>query len=253
MTVQGSNIQPVWSADGARIIFSSFESKSFDLYSIPFDGGAEPEELLVDAYGVIPTSVSGDDASIAYTLGDTQRGSDVYILSLGDEITSRPFLTASANEDYATISPAGRLVAYESDESGRYEIYVRPIDGSRGKSTVSTSGGRKPRWSSRGDELFFLNGPDMMAVDVELEPSFAPGTPRRLFEGRYGFDYDVTPDAQHFVMVTRMHPALTSFNVVTNWATELERLVPTSPNASSRRARTCQTEHHRSAGQCRLP
>jgi len=69
-----------------------------------------------------------------------------------------------------------------------------------------------------------------MVVHVELEPTFEPGAPRRLFEGRYRLDYDITPDAQHFVMITRMHPALTSFNVVTNWASELEPLVSVEAN-----------------------
>ena len=85
---------------------------------------------------------------------------------------------------------------------------------------------RQPRWSPKGGELFYLRGSTMMAVSVELEPTFRVGRPRPLFEGRYAEYYDITPDGKHFVMLTEEQAELTEMNVVLNWFEELRRRVP---------------------------
>ncbi len=126
-------------------------------------------------------------------------------------------------------------LAYVSDESGRYEIYVQPYPGPGGKRQISTEGGTEPLWNRNGREVFFRGGNKMMAVEVTSVPSFTVGSPRILFDahqympptGPYSYpfpNYDVSLDGQRFLMITKeSRPQL---NVVVNWSEELKRHVP---------------------------
>ena len=134
------------------------------------------------------------------------------------------------------FSPDGRWLAYVSDESGRYEIYVQPYPGPNGKWQISTGGGTEPRWNPKGRELFYRSGNKMMAVDIATQPSFTVGKPRILFEGQYqptpttSPNYDVSPDGQRFLMLkpsAAAEAAPTQINVVLNWFEELKQKVPT--------------------------
>lgn len=151
-------------------------------------------------------------------------------MSVDGEQTPRAFLQEQFNESAPKFSPSGGWLAYESDESGRREIYVRPYPNAPGKRQVSTNGGASPRWRGDGSELFYLAGDELMVVDVEIqEKEFSLGAPRPLFtHATYGGIYDVTPDGQHFVMIDESvsDPAPTHLVVVQNWTEELSRLVP---------------------------
>ena len=141
-------------------------------------------------------------------------------------------------ERNAEVSPDGRWVAYQSDESGRYEIYVRPFpEVNGGRWQVSTSGGIQPLWARSGKELFYLGPRDaVMSVAVEGGSTFGAGNPTRLFEARYslpvfGRTYDVSPDGRRFLMTkvsggTDQTAAPSQLIVVQNWTEELKRLVP---------------------------
>ena len=134
------------------------------------------------------------------------------------------------------FSPDGRWLAYVSNESGRYEIYVQPFPGPGGKRQISTGGGIQPIWARNGQELFYRNGNRMMAVEITTDPTFSPGTPSLLFEGNYlsGIAflpyYDITPDGQRFVMIQEgwTDSAPTQINVVLNWFEELKRRLPSN-------------------------
>ncbi len=127
------------------------------------------------------------------------------------------------------FSPDGRWIAYESNESGQNEIYVRPFPGPGGKWQVSTGAGTFafPRWSRDSRELFYRNGNQMMVVPVRTGESFSAGTPQVLFEGSFWFGYDVTADGQRFVMIQREEQAAatTQLNFVFNWFDEVRRRV----------------------------
>ena len=126
-------------------------------------------------------------------------------------------------------------MAYASDESGRYEIYVQPYPGPGGKWQVSTDGGTEPRWARNG-EIFYRSGDKMMAVQTTLKPSFSAGKPSVLFEGEYALtlatkaNYDVTPDGKRFLMLKpiKQDNSVTQINVVLNWFEELKRKAPTN-------------------------
>jgi len=126
-------------------------------------------------------------------------------------------------------------MAYASDESGRFEIYVRPYPGPGGKWQLSTEGGTEPVWNPSGRELFYRSGNKMMAVDVTTQPPFSAGKPKTLFEGPYVLtprrfpNYDVSEDGQQFLMLksNEQSQAPAQINVVLNWFEELKQKVPT--------------------------
>ena len=137
------------------------------------------------------------------------------------------------------FSPDARWLAYVSDESGGYEVYVRPYPGPGGKVQVSTGGGQHPLWSRDGKELFYRTGQKWMSAAVTLGPEFTAEKPRLLFERAHlmagAAPYDVSPDGQRFLVLERTEPDIapvTHLNVVLNWFEELRQ--KTSPASSPR-------------------
>ena len=133
----------------------------------------------------------------------------------------------------ATFSPNGRWLAYLSNESERYEVYVQAFPGPGGRERISIDGATAhPVWSRDGRELFYRNGPQMMAVSIDVERGPMAGKPRLLFEGQYESrvldpSFDVAPDGRFLMIKTPEELAPRQLNVVLNWFEELERLVPT--------------------------
>lgn len=159
---------------------------------------------------------------------------DIELLTEGDQ-TVRPLLHTPFEEMFPAISPDGGWLAYQSNESGGPEVYVRPFpDVEAGKEQVSSGGGMEPVWGPTGRELFYRNGDAMMAVSVETEPTFTRGNPEILFEGRYYRpairSYDLAPDGQRFVMIEAAQsgdPVSGLQLVITlNWHQELLERVP---------------------------
>jgi eukaryotic-like serine/threonine-protein kinase len=153
-----------------------------------------------------------------------------------------PLVQSPFNERNGIVSPDGRWLAYEADDTGRLEIYVRPFpDVNTGHWQVSTTGGTRPLWSRNGQELFYLSPTGaVMSVGVERTQSWAATTPTMLIKEGYftsvpgnpGRSYDVSPDGRRFLVIknggsdqTGASPA--SLIVVQNWGEELKRLVPT--------------------------
>ena len=143
-----------------------------------------------------------------------------------------PFLQTEFEERQAQFSPNGRWLAYISNESGRFEVYVRLFPPAAGKWQVSTGGGEQPRWRRDGKELFYA-APDhtLMALDVKTDaPTLQSGVPKALFgtriieSGTPGSDYAVTADGQRFLLNSLIEEASHSpITVVLNWAAGLKR------------------------------
>ena len=156
------------------------------------------------------------------------------MIPLRGEPTPRPFVKTSAYEGGPQFSSDGRWIAYVSDESGQFQVFVRPFPGPDPKVQVSTEGGSFPRWSRNGNELFYRNGNRMMAVQITTRSQHVapvPSAPKFLFEAKYATPgntiagYDVGMDDQRFVFV-REDAAASRLHVVLNWHEELKRLVP---------------------------
>ena len=239
-----SNLAPVWTPDGKRIAFRSTTEglSKVNLFWQLADGSGGRERLTISEHIQGADSWSPDGQLLAFTELDPTTKRDIWVLRLSEPSASsgqvrkpQPFLRTPADESAPRFSPDGRWLAYVSDESGRYEIYVQPYPGPGGKWQISTEGGTEPVWNPNGRELFYRNGGKMMVVEITTQPSFAVGRPRMLFEGGqyippsalypYPFpNYDVSPDGQRFLMITG--ESKPQINVVLNWFEELKQKVP---------------------------
>ena len=180
-------------------------------------------------------SISPDGKFLVYRVGLTG-GFDLGMLSLEGEGAAELLLASEFSELNGEVSPDGRWLAYQSDESGDDRIYVRPFpDVDSGRFSISAGRAGEPLWSPEGSELFYRSGDSLMAVPVKTEPAFEAGSPEVLFTGSYavtiGRMYDVAPDGQRFLMVKPLETteggARNEVVLVQNWFEELKRLVPT--------------------------
>ncbi len=201
-----SNILPVWSRDGRRILFGSNRGGDWDIYSQPADGSGSAEVLLDLPFDQFPYMVSADGTLLYLEIQPTT-GRDLWTLSPDGK--AKPFRVTRFNEIAARFAPARegapRWIAYASDESGRSEVYVQSYPAGERRVPVSTGGGVRPMWSPDGHELYYVAGDAMMAV--AMQPSGAFGAPRRLFD-RSSFlvndrfqSYSVSPDGRRFLMI----------------------------------------------------
>jgi Tol biopolymer transport system component len=149
----------------------------------------------------------------------------------GSGYDSVPFVSSPFNTFSPKLSPDGKYLAYESNESGTYEVYVQPFPQGGGKPRVSVNGGRQPRWRGDGKELFYVEGNAIVAVPVTTAGGFTAGEPQRLFEaapGAFvgpGHCYTVTPDGQKFIIVEDADgdgAAMPTIQVTQNWFAEFQ-------------------------------
>ena len=219
------NASPIWSPDGKTLYFDAGgQSAKTAIYRMPADGSAAPELVReMPSIGHI-TSVLGDKASLM--LNDPTTNTDLWTLSL-DGRDLRPYRRTPAAERQGSFSPDGKYLAYSSNESGRVEVYVEQASGSGARWQISTNGGEQPRWSRKGNEIFYRNGSKMMSVTVQATP-FSAAKPVELFDVNYDrggavAGYDVAPDGQHFLMTLPERPNPTEIRVVVGWPEELKR------------------------------
>lgn len=207
--------QPGWSPSGDRVVYFSYRNNDLaDLFIHAADGSGE-ETLLVAGPGHdYAPNWSQDGKYLIYHVHDpaTDNRDLWYVPMTGSDRQPRPFLQTppNAKESLPKFSPDGRYVAYQSNESGRMEVYVRPFPSGDGKWQVSANGGWWPKWSSQGGELFFFEGNILMTVPVKTQSTFTMGTPQKLFTAEqagmgttsgYNPTYDVTADGKRFVVV----------------------------------------------------
>ncbi|HEV3482184.1 MAG TPA: protein kinase [Candidatus Acidoferrales bacterium] len=227
---------PIWSPDGSRILFSSNNGGIFDIYQKPASGAKAEEALLKSKESKIPRSLSRDGHFLLYSADDPKTKHALWVLPLEGDKKPFPFLQTEFNEVDGHFSPDGRWVAYASDESGRYEIYVRkfsadataPAVGAAGKWQVSYSGGREPRWSADGKELYYLTFDwKVMVVGVTTDPVFQSGTPKLLFQAPQQpatTEGDYTIDGKRFLFSAPAEQTEHApFTVVLNWQSGLKK------------------------------
>jgi Tol biopolymer transport system component len=228
----GLNRGAVWTPDGRRLAFSAQREGSEDIYWQSADGTGAPEPLTKGA-NLVPLSFSPDGKRLLALPSTGPQ--DIFVVNMDGEHRTEPLLHTAFNERNAEISPDGRWIAYESDESGEGEIYVRPLpEINGGRWQISVGGGTRPAWSRNGRELFyFVDRPGkLMGVAIQPGSRFAASNPQVIFEGEYPApvilrNYDVSPDGKRFLMIRNSQSAKampTQLVVVLNWLDELKRL-----------------------------
>jgi Tol biopolymer transport system component len=224
----------VWSPDGKTIIFSSARKGHYDLYRKPANGTGIEELLYADSLEKVPMSCSPDGRFLLFSsTGDPVTGSDLWILPdpLGASQAAKPypFLRTRFTESTGQFSPDGRWIAYQSDESGRTEIYAAPFPGPGGKRQISTSGGTLPRWRADGGEIFYIaENQKLMAAEVktrgeEIETGKERDLSVTMAAVGVSYQYDVSADGQRILAVTQRHDASEPLTIVQNWPALLKK------------------------------
>jgi serine/threonine-protein kinase len=214
LTFEGrTNVRPSWHPDGRSVAFASDARSVMDAWMKRADGSAQAE-LLLDIEPAIQEIEWSRDGTWAVLRLNSQPGSDLHAWRPGVDSAPAPLVVTGFDELQPALSPDGRWLAYASNESGRYEVYVRPFpNADAAKWQVSTSGGSEPLWARSGRELFYKDG-ERQLVSTQVLPgtTFVLGERRALFSTlTYGGGdghrtYDITPDDRRFVMIRGLVP-----------------------------------------------
>ena len=216
MTREGNNAAPVWSSDGERIYFGSDRGKSasYDIYWIPVREARAPTVLVADPGDLWAEGIAKDGTLLISGYG---RKRDLYLFPSVQGEGLMPFAARpGVVEGLAHLSPDDQWVAYTSDETGRYEVYVESTGGKGSRVRVTAEGGEEPVWSPSGDRIFFRRGTTLMAVPIQVQgSSIAVGEARSQFDdpawvNLAGYSYQITPDGSGFLIVRSEQELTTS-------------------------------------------
>ena len=229
----GFNQWPIWMPDSQTVTFAS------DLLGGGFHPHARPVDLsrdteLIARTGLLsaPGSWTSDGQTLVYHAVPESSG-DIWTVTLGADPVE--FFATDFNELHPRLSPNGKWLAYVSDRTGENKVYVQAFPEGGSVFPISTGPGSQAIWSPTGRELFYRNGDQLWAVEVETESGLNPGAPTVLFDAPYATDtlglgypsYDVSLDGQQFLMVRNNSPNETrGYVIIQNWHEELKRLVP---------------------------
>jgi Tol biopolymer transport system component len=219
---------PVWSPGGDRLAFAREKDGDSDL-AVKAVGGTGEVEVLLEAEGrQFPSSWSPDGKHLLYYNVSSDTSWDINVIDLEGEPSPRPFVKTPFIEIRARFSPDGRWVAYQSNESGRSEVYVQAFPGPGGKWQISTAGGSEPQWGPDGTELFYRSPErQMMRVDVQIGETFEAGIPEEMFTASLrpitvNNRYLVSSDGQRFLLLSSVvEDSTPPTTIVVNWTAEL--------------------------------
>jgi serine/threonine-protein kinase len=232
---------PVWSPDGTRLIFTTVRNGESALYSQNADGTGQAEQFFQAAAAAGPPPVlqtegwSRDGRTVVVQV-DRGGTFDIAMINLAPELRFAELVATPAIQGGAAISPDGRWLAYLSNVSGVFEVYVERFPELGDRQRISTNGGFSPRWSADGRELFFqsIDGRQIMSVAIAGGQKLAAGVPAVVFEGEYVptaatvRPFEVGADGQFFLLkvASAASNKMPTIQVVQSWGEELKRLVP---------------------------
>jgi Tol biopolymer transport system component len=233
----GQGVLGVWSPDSSELAFARPDLDDA-IYTMPVDRSSAPVPVGPDVRGDPVAWLPDDVLAFLHTPGPDQPRT-VWTVSLEGNADPEPFLDMALG--YPTFSADGRWLAYETNVTGRAEVYVRPFPAGAPETRISTAGGQSPVWSADGSKLYYRSVDPatmertVMEVDITTEPAFTRSRPRELFRADYGGtvpirSWDLTPDDERFVMLgdrEELEPEpVERIEIVLNWFEELKRLVP---------------------------
>ena len=231
-TQAGLGAAPVWHPlDPDAIVFTSArpDAGALDLFKMPADGSGPAEPLYVSAYPKYATSGSRAAGLVAFMEIRPETMADVWLLDVRGKPAARPLVRGPSWEGAPALSPDGRWVAYDSNESGRFQVYVRSVSGLVSKWQISSEGGGRPRWSRDGRRIAYRTPTGIMAVDVTSDTTFTAGKPEPLVEGPSSPggaapNYDITADGRRVLLIrpAKDQPGF-PLVVVQNWFAEVRQ------------------------------
>ncbi len=220
---------PLWSPDGRRMVFSSNREGPYDLYIKGISGASHEQPLLKTANRKFATSWTADGHLLLYHDVDPITKDDLWVLPMEGERKPSVFLRTTSDEGHGAFSPDGKWIAYQSNESGRFEIYVQPYPATGAKWQVSKDGGNMAAWRRDGKEIYWLEESALMAAEVKSGPVFQPGVPQQLFETGIrkirNERYAVSGDGKRFLVPLPVMEtvAIRPTTVVENWLAVAKR------------------------------
>jgi serine/threonine protein kinase/Tol biopolymer transport system component len=237
LTFTTTNATPLWSSDGNNIYYVSIDQagNKTTIFRKPADGSRDAEAVTTINSGAYLEAIERDGEAALCDSGPSTIQGNIIRVPLKQDAQTTPIISTQFDEYAAALSADGRWLAYQSNESGQPEVYVRDMAGSGGRWQISTAGGQEPHWSFDGRELYYRNNNLFMSVAVDTRSAFQAGTPKTLFNGIFdlrsnsGESYDVDPKGNRFFMIRLAEDDSSGaqVRVVVNWFDELRRLVPT--------------------------
>jgi Tol biopolymer transport system component len=224
---------PIWSADSKRFLYARHDGimQPAQLVEHAVEESQDERTVYRSADSKHPVDWSADGRFILYKVTGMTRKSDIWAVSASGRQEPVPLLATDADEIDARLSRDGRFLAYVSDESGRFEVYVTPFHSPGERWLVSSAGGAQPRWRADGQELIYISsGKEVMSVRVHSGGPFSADAPRTLFsldrivpEPFTRVPYTMSADAQRFLVGTLVRePASSPINVMINWTSRVD-------------------------------
>jgi Tol biopolymer transport system component len=230
VTTNANTTEPQWSSDGKRLAHTVFDTTTgYNPPAVRTADGAGSAKMIPTSFGDSWTSDWSPDNRYLAVYGG-KGGMNVAVMDVENGAV-RPVTTGATVARNPRFSPDGRWLAYQSNETGKMQVYLVSFPGLDQKRPISTGGGTEPAWNRNGGQLFYRNGASMMAVQIRTSPTLDVGTPRELFRGPFLEDifgdrsYDVMPDGEHFIMLEANPAAAPELRVVRNWLAELKATV----------------------------
>jgi serine/threonine protein kinase len=229
ITFEHDTHDPLWTATGGEVLYATDRGARRSVFRTPADGSGSPVLMVETEVALQPASWTDDGRRLALGASNLQGGDDVWILDLDEGPEPFPFLDSRFGERHPYFSPDGRWLAYTSDESGHWEVFVRPYPGPGGRTQISTDGGSEPLWSPDGSELFYRADGKLMVVGIsESNGQVRVTSPSALFDDPFERaavanpdqrQYDISPDGVRFAMI-RADPSSTDrrpLRIVIGW------------------------------------
>lgn len=221
-----NDLMPVWSPDGSEVAFSSNRNGKAGIYVKGFGGASNEQLILEDTADLWTSDWTADGGHIVYTRADSTATGDIYALPVGDGSAEPiPVLVAEHGEYDAVVSPNGRWIAYISDESGQFEIYVTSFPVPGRKWQISSGGGSDPRWTPDGRGIAYIGNNTFHIVETETAgETFGVGRTTPLFESNTAINYDIAPGGDRLVLVEDADDGdVDPLTVVSGWVADLAR------------------------------
>ncbi|MGH7584290.1 MAG: protein kinase domain-containing protein, partial [Gemmatimonadales bacterium] len=227
MTDGGTNVRPEWSADGKRVLYSSLRGARTELWWQPLDGSAPAVKIPVNATLVNEGVLTPDGRSLVYRVDTWASNRDIWMMPIDSASKAVPIVNSVYDEKEPRVSPDGKWLVYLSNESGPYEVYLRPLSPSGGHVPISAGGGWEPLWGADSRHIYYRSGEAVIDATLSMTPTVTVTGRRTLFTGPYATDvyhadWDIAPDGQSFVMVRPTNDQRRLL-LVSNWTAELGR------------------------------